>query len=126
MIALLNRLPKGNLGGIALRPRFACGLGFRTCLTYDLREGRISLAVEHRSEGTHWARDILQLMLAKIGEIHVLSIAELIANGAADADSARLGEGLNATCDVHAIAEHIPVLDHDIADIDADPKLQAL
>ena len=42
---------------------------------------------------------------------------------AGDAGAARTGEGLQPCRNVHAIAKEVAALDHDVADMDADPEV---
>jgi hypothetical protein len=49
----------------------------------------------------------------------------MVVDAARDADAASLGESLEARGDVDAVAEDVAVLDHDVADIDADAEPHA-
>jgi hypothetical protein len=66
--------------------------------------------------------DVLELRFAHGLEGDLELAAELLVDGAGDADAARLGELLDARGNVHPIAEHVAVLDDDVADIDAESE----
>jgi chemotaxis regulatin CheY-phosphate phosphatase CheZ len=53
-------------------------------------------------------------------------IQHLVANNPADANAARSGQRLQARRDIDAITKDIVAVDDDVADIDADPKLESL
>ena len=61
-------------------------------------------------------------MLAEILEIVLHAVAQVIAHAARHADAARLGNSLQPCRDVDAVAENVAILDHHVADIDADAK----
>ncbi len=50
----------------------------------------------------------------------------MVLDVARDADAAGLGQLLHPVGDIHAVAEQVAALGHDIADIDADAELQPL
>ena len=67
-------------------------------------------------------RDILDLLLADIGELHRQFVGDLLVDGARDADAADRRDAFQARRDVDAVAEKIAVaLDH-VADGDADAE----
>src|ERR1700682_1711554 len=69
-----------------------------------------------------WRRDILDLLLADIGELHRELVGDLLVDGARDADAADRRDALQTRRDVYAVAEKIAVaLDH-VADGDADAE----
>ena len=49
---------------------------------------------------------------------------DLVVDAAGDVDAAGLGQRLQAGGDVDAIAEQVIALDHHVAEVDADPKLE--
>ena len=49
----------------------------------------------------------------------------MIVNTARDADTARIRQPFQTGGDIHPVAENIPVLQHDVADIDSDAKLHS-
>ena len=49
-------------------------------------------------------------------------MTQVIVHAPRDADLAALDQPLEPSSDVHAVAEDVVVLDHDVADIDADPE----
>ena len=61
-------------------------------------------------------------MLAEILEFKLHSIAQMIAHAACHADAAWLGNPFKPRRDIDAVAENVAVLDHYVADIDADPE----
>ena len=77
------------------------------------------LDIEH----AHRPRDVLDLLLAPVVKAETELVAHLVAHDAADADAARARQRLEAGGDVDAVAiDVLPVLD-DVAEIDADAKL---
>src|SRR5215472_4922990 len=68
-------------------------------------------------------RDIFDLLLAPVVEGETKLVAHLITHDAADTDSARVRQRLEAGSDIDAIAKDIPPVLDDIAEIDADAKL---
>ena len=49
---------------------------------------------------------------------------DLVVDAAGDVDAAGLGQRLQAGGDVDAVAEQVVALDHDVAEVDADPELE--
>ena len=70
------------------------------------------------------ARDILDLLRAEILEGEAQLVEDLIAHDPADADSARVGQRFEARRHIDAIAEDVVAVDDDVADVDADPKVE--
>ena len=82
----------------------------------------LSPAILH-IEHAHRPRDVLDLLLAPVVKAETELVAHLVAHDAADADAARARQRLEAGGDVDAVAiDVLPVLD-DVAEIDADAKL---
>ena len=73
--------------------------------------------------GAHRLTDILQGLLADVVEGNIHLAANLPMGVVGDADAARLGDSLQARRDVDAVAENIVVVEDDVADVDADAKL---
>src|SRR5262249_14200788 len=74
----------------------------------------------------HRPRDVLDAMLAEIGKPDRQLFANLLAHRGADADLARGGKRLDPRRHIDAVAKHIALVDHDVADIDANAKADAL
>ncbi len=66
--------------------------------------------------------DVLDLLLADIGELHRQLVGDLFVHRARYADAADLGEGLQACCNVDAVAEQVAVALHHVANGDADAQ----
>jgi hypothetical protein len=61
-------------------------------------------------------------VLAHIGKADRQLFADLLAHRGADADLTRLGKRLQPRRDIDPIAEHVTLVDHYVAEIDADPE----
>ena len=83
-------------------------------------------AVEHDSVDANRALDVLDPLLADVEEGNTLSPVELLLHGGRYADAPRLGQRLEPRRDVHAIAGNVVAVDHDVAQVDADPVVDAL
>src|ERR1700682_4258660 len=70
--------------------------------------------------------NILDLLLALVVEGEVELVAHLIEDHPADADAAWLGKRFQPGGDIDAVAIDVVVVADDVADIDADAKLNAL
>jgi hypothetical protein len=77
-------------------------------------------AVERDPVGRHRGQDILDLLRPEIVVGDVELAAHQVVDIARDQDAAGLGQGLQAGGDIHAFAEQIAVIEHHIAEIDAD------
>jgi hypothetical protein len=73
-----------------------------------------------------WSSDIFDPLFSQILEREGYTVADLIANGARDADSAGFGERFQSRSDIDTVAENIAVLDDHIAEIDSNAELEAL
>jgi hypothetical protein len=62
-------------------------------------------------------------LFAQIVEFKRQFFHDVIVDAARDADTARIRQPLQTRGDIHPVAENISVLQHDVADIDADAKL---
>jgi hypothetical protein len=89
---------------------------------YWLRDVRATVG---NTEDADWSNDILHLLLAEIRKGEIDFIAYLIADDPADANPARLRQGLQSRRDVHPVAEDVLIGDH-IPEIDADAELDPL
>ena len=69
--------------------------------------------------------DIFDLLFSQILEREGYSVADLIANGARDADSAGFGERFQARSDIDTVAENVAVFDDHIAEVDSNTELEA-
>jgi hypothetical protein len=67
--------------------------------------------------------NILDSLLAAVLEGEVEFVAHLVAHDPADADPARLRQGFKPRRDIDAIAENVPAVNDDVAEVDADAKL---
>ena len=71
----------------------------------------------------HGGRNVLDLLLADVGELHGQLIGHLLVHGARDADAADRRDAFQPRRDVDAVAEQVAVaLDH-IADRDSDAEI---
>src|SRR6266851_9777680 len=64
-------------------------------------------------------------MAAERTVIEIELVPDLVVDGLRNADRAGLGERLESRGDVDAIAEDIIAVDDDVAEVDADPQLEA-
>jgi len=72
------------------------------------------------------ARNVLDGLLAEIGEGQRKLVPDLIVCRAGDAQPARLAQRLQPGRDVYAVAEDVVTVDDDVADVDADAEHDAL
>src|SRR6516165_9714500 len=70
----------------------------------------------------HRPRDILDLLLADVIEGVREPVADMVADGARDADPARLRERLHPDSDIYAVAEDVVLFYDHVAKIDADAE----
>ena len=78
------------------------------------------------TEGAHWPGDVLDLLLAEILKGDRQLIADLVADGAGDAQPAGPAQVLQPGGDIDAVAEDVAVFADDVPDIDADAKDEPL
>ena len=69
--------------------------------------------------------DVLELLVAAVGEDEVELVADMLAHRLRDGDAARPGNAFQPRRDIDAVAENVVALDDDIAKVDADAKLDA-
>jgi hypothetical protein len=74
-------------------------------------------------EGPHRLWNILEIHVAERLERQRQLVAYLVVDAAGDADAAGLRRRLQPRGEVDAVAEQILALQHDVAEIDPDPKL---
>src|SRR4029077_4439130 len=67
-------------------------------------------------------RYVFDSVLAEIGKPDRQLFADLLAHRVADADLVRRRERFNPSRYVDAVTEHVALVDHDIAEVDADAK----
>ena len=72
--------------------------------------------------GPHGTSDILEALLAQIGELDRDLASDLIVGGRRDADATGFGDALKPRCDVDAVSKDVVTLDEYVAEVDADPK----
>ena len=70
--------------------------------------------------------DVLDLLRTEILECKTQLVEHLIAHHATCADSARLGQRLEPRGDIDAVAKDVVAIDDDVADVDADTKIDPL
>jgi hypothetical protein len=75
--------------------------------------------------GADRAGNVLERLLADVLEGEVEAARGVLLNPGRDADAAGLGQPVETGGDVDAVAEDIAILDHNVADIDADAELDA-
>ncbi len=74
----------------------------------------------------HGSDDVLDFLFAQILELHLQLAANLAVDIARDADTTGLGERLEPSRQIDAVAIEIAALDEDIAEIDADAQEDVL
>src|SRR5258706_702275 len=70
----------------------------------------------------HWAVDVLQPLLAQIGELDLDLASNLIVRRRRDADTSRLSNALKPRGDVDTVPEDVVALYQDVTEIDANPE----
>src|SRR5262245_21536817 len=71
----------------------------------------------------HRPRDIFKLLFARIYEGNIDLALSIFLHSTRYADAARLCQSLQPSSYIHAVPEDVPAVDDDVADVDADPKL---
>jgi hypothetical protein len=70
------------------------------------------------------AGDVLQILLAHIGDDDLNLAADLLVGGGREADAAGLGNAFQPRGDVDAVAENVVAVGEHVADIDTDAELE--
>jgi hypothetical protein len=65
--------------------------------------------------------DVLELLLAHIPETDVELVLDVVEDGSGNANATRIGQLLQPSRDIDAVAVNIIAIDDDVADIDPDP-----
>src|SRR5260370_17993226 len=78
------------------------------------------------AERPHRPSDILDVLLAHILKGNVELVAHLVADDAADAKAARLGQTLQSGGEIDPVAENVAFVDDDVALMDAEAELDPL
>jgi hypothetical protein len=76
--------------------------------------------------GAHWLSDVFQPLGPHIVERSIDLSPNLALGVIGDADAARVGDTLQTSRNVYAVAENIVVLENDIAKMDANTELNSL
>jgi hypothetical protein len=119
--AVLHRLPEGELDRHPVgHGRFGRRRDRRRCRVRGL--ARFRRSIEPHSKGVHRLGNVLDAALAHILEDDDSLVPQMVAHASRHANPARLGHRLQAGGDIDAVAEDATVLDHHVADIDADAK----
>src|SRR5262245_65799927 len=74
---------------------------------------------------TNWSSDGFGGLFAQLVELKTELVLNLIMYDTRDHDAARIGECFQPGCHINAIAINVVTINDDIADIDADTKLDA-
>src|SRR5216684_1084515 len=82
--------------------------------------------IKSDSEDPHWPCDVLELPFAFILEGDIELAPNLPVRVIGDANATGLRQSLQTRCHIHAIAENVTSIDDDVADINANPELDAL
>jgi hypothetical protein len=83
------------------------------------------LAALWRVEHPHRPADVLDLLLAQIFEADIEFAGDIGMHPPGNTDPAGIGETFEAGSQIHPVAENIPILDNDVALMDADAKFDA-
>ena len=79
-------------------------------------------SIPDHSIGPYRTRDILEALLAQIGELDRDLAANLIVSGSRYADASGLGNALKPCRNIDAVTKNIVALDQDVAEVDPDPE----
>ena len=112
--ALFNAVPELDFDLVGLRRLWRAIFG---------RVGKLGAVVQSKLEGPDRASDVFDAMFTQILEGDRQFVTNMVSYPARHADATRLGEGLETSSNIDAIAEDVPILDHHIADIEADTEL---
>ena len=109
----IDGMSGGDERAMAARRRFFDRLGRR-------------LAADPDPPGLHRLGDVLQGLRPEVVEHEIDLAADLPVRVVGNADAAGLGEFFQAGGDVDAVAEDIVLVDHDVAEMDADAEFDPL
>jgi hypothetical protein len=73
----------------------------------------------------YWPVDVLDLMLAGVGEIGLDTVPQALVNDGRNADPSGLRHRFEPSGDIDPVAINIAAVNHDVAEVDADAKLNA-
>src|SRR5205085_9741126 len=123
--AVLDTVPKRQLeGDLVVGGQFAdrrwSGWRFGRLGERHLLRGRYLTAAEATRPDR--MRDVLDQLLAEILEDQTAAMTQMILNAPRNADFAALDQPLEPSGYVDPISKDVIILDHHVADIDADPK----
>jgi hypothetical protein len=76
-------------------------------------------------EDPHWPCDVLELLFTYVLEGDIKLVPNLAVSVIRDAYATGLRQSLQARRHIHAVAEDVPPIEDDVANIDADPELDA-
>src|SRR5262249_35913747 len=74
----------------------------------------------------HRARNIFQLLLACVLELHVHLVANLMISGLGEADAAGFCDPFQTCSNIDTVAEQVLALNHYIANVDSYPEFDPL
>jgi hypothetical protein len=77
-------------------------------------------------ERPYWTHDVLERLLADVFEGNVELARGILPDLRRDADAARLRQAFEPCRNVHTVPENVPILDYDVAHVNADAELDAL
>ena len=86
---------------------------------------RQCIAAHVHTVSLYWPGDVLNFLRADVLEGEAQLVQDLIAHYSADANPAGLSQRLQARRDIDTIAEDVIAVDDDVADIDADTKIDS-
>jgi len=79
--------------------------------------------IETNAVGSHRPGDVFDFPFAHVFEEEIKLVADLVANNSANAYAAGLRQGFEAGGYVYAITVNVLIVDDDVADVQADAKL---
>ena len=91
----------------------------------DLQLRRFADRLGRKAEHANGPDDVLDLLLAAVGEGQRQLVAHLAAGDVRNAQASRLANRFQPRGDIHAVAEQVIAVDDDVADVDADPEHDA-
>ncbi len=116
--AHIGKRQHGDRGFLRLRAR-------RSARRHDQADRLAGRHLESNAMGAHRSSDVLDLPFAHVLERELELVTHLVPHGAADADAARLRQRFKPRRYVDAVSVDVLVVDDDVADVQADTKLDA-